>query len=85
MHVLEDEHERLRLRELLRPRAGGPGDVLLRALAFDGLEHADGEAEQIGDRFVLAVGAQLLVRVVERVVVADARTTPSPSPRAAST
>ena len=73
VHVLEDEHERLRLRELLRPRAGGPGDLLLRALALDGLEHADGEAEQVGDRLVLAARAQLLLRVVERVVVGDAR------------
>ena len=58
--------------ELLRPRARGPGDLLLRALALDGLEHADGEPEQVGDRLVLAAVAQLLLRVVERVVVGDA-------------
>ena len=60
VHVLEDEHERLRLGELLRPRARGPRDLLLRALAFDRFEHADGEPEQVGDRFVLAVLAELL-------------------------
>ena len=73
VHVFEDEDERLRLGELLGPRARGPGDLLLRALAFDGLQHADGEAEQVGDRFVLAAGAQLLLRFVERIVVGDAR------------
>ena len=71
VHVLEDEHERLRLGELLRPGARGPRDLLLRALALDGFEHADGEPEQIGDRLVLAVVAQLLLRLVERVVVGD--------------
>src|SRR5581483_9056381 len=70
--VLEDEHERLRGGELLGPRARGPGDLLLRALALDGLEDADGEAEQVGDGVVFAVGAQLLLRLVERVVVGDA-------------
>src|SRR3989441_4691261 len=51
--VLEHEHEGLCLRELLRPRTRGPGNVLLRALALDGLEHADRETEQIGDGLVL--------------------------------
>ena len=70
--VLEHEHERLRLRELLRPRARGPRDLLLAALALDGLEHADGEPEQIGDRLVLAALAQLSLRGLERIVVGDA-------------
>src|SRR5258708_38839559 len=65
--VLEHEHERLRLRELLAPRARRPRDLLLRALALDRLEHADGEPEQVGDRFVFAARAQLPVRLVERV------------------
>ena len=60
--VLEHEHERLRLGELLGPGAGGPGDLLLAALALDRLEHADGETEQVGDRLVLAAVAQLLLR-----------------------
>jgi hypothetical protein len=73
VHVLEDEHERLRPRELLAPRAHRPGDLLLGALALDRLEHADGEPEQVGDRLVLAARAQLVLRAVERVVVGDAR------------
>ncbi len=72
VHVLEHEHERLRLGELLRPRTRRPCDLLLRALALDRLEHADREPEQIGDRLVLAARAQLLLRLVERVVVGDA-------------
>ena len=38
--VLEHEHERLRLRELLGPLAHGPRDLLLAPLAADRLEHA---------------------------------------------
>ena len=71
--VLEDEHERLRVGQLSRPLAGGPGDLLLAALALDGLEHAGGEAEQVGDRLVRAALAELLDRDLERVVVGDAR------------
>ena len=71
VHVLEQEHERLRLGELLGPRARRPGDLLLGPHALDRLEHADGEAEQVGDRLVLAAGAQLRARLVERVVVGD--------------
>ena len=48
--VLEDEHERLGLSHELCPLAGGPGDLLLAALAVDRLEHAGRQAEQIGDR-----------------------------------
>ena len=53
--VLEDEDDRLRLGELLDERAGGPGDLLRRAVALERLEHARGEAEQVGDGLVLAV------------------------------
>ena len=70
--VLEDEHERLRLRELLGPRAGRPRDLLLAALALHGLEHADGEAEQVSNRLVLAARPELLLCRVERIVVRDA-------------
>ena len=58
--VLEDEHERLRVGELAGPLARGPGDLLLAALGLDRLEHARGEAEQVGDGLVLAADAQLL-------------------------
>ena len=73
MRVLEDEDERLRLCELRRPRARGPRDLALRALALDGGEHADGEPEEVGDLFVLAVLAELLLCLVDGVVVADSR------------
>ena len=69
--VLEDEDQRLRLRHQLRPLARRPRDLLLAALAVDGLEHAGGEAEQVGDRLGRAALAQLLDRDVERVVVGD--------------
>ena len=55
----------------LRPFARRPRDLLLAALAVDGLEHAGGEAEQVGDRLGRAALAQLLDRDVERVVVRD--------------
>src|SRR5918912_3339036 len=46
--VLEDEDERLRLRELLGPRARRPGELLAAALALDRREDSGGEAEQVG-------------------------------------
>ena len=71
--VLEDQHERLRLGELVGPLARGPGDLLLAALALDRLEHARREPEQVGDGLVAAAVAELLERRLERVVVGDAR------------
>ena len=71
--VLEHEHERLGSRELLGPGTDRPGDLLLTALALDRLEHADRQAEKVGNRLVLAGVAQLLERLLERVVVGDAR------------
>ena len=71
--VLEDQHERLRLSHPLGPLARGPGDLLLAAVAGDRLEHAGGEAEQVGDGLGRAAVAELLERDVERVVVGDAR------------
>jgi hypothetical protein len=70
--VLEQQHQRLRGRELLGPGADGPGDLLLAALALNGLQHSHREPEQVGDRLVLARLAELLVRAFERVVVRDA-------------
>ncbi len=69
--VLEDEDERLHGGELLDPRADGPRDVLLAPLALDRLEDADREPEQVGDRLALARLAELLERLLERVVVGD--------------
>ena len=67
--VLEHEHERLRRRKLLGPGANRPCDLLLTTLALDRLEHADREAEQIRNGLVLTRVAQLLERLLERVVV----------------
>ena len=70
--VLEHEHERLRIRELRGPLPRRPRDLLLRALALDGLEHARGVREQVGDGLVLAAGAKLLERLADGLVVVDA-------------
>ena len=77
--VLEHEHERLQVGELDRPRLRGPRDLGGRALATDRVEHARGEGEQVGDRLVAAARAQLLGRLVDRVVVRDPRRDSSPS------
>ena len=70
--VFEDEHERLLLRNPLRPFARCPGDLLRARLGLDGLEHARCEAKQVGHGLVLAEGPQLFDRDVERVVVRNA-------------
>ena len=49
----------------------GPRDLLLVPLAFDRLQDARGEREQVGHRLVGTAVAQLLERVVEWVVVRD--------------
>ena len=69
--VLEDQHERLLERHPFRPFARGPRDLLGAGLGLDRLEHARGKPEQVGHGLVLAEGAQLLDRDVERVVVRD--------------
>ncbi len=70
--VLEHEHERLRLGELLGPGTGGPGDLLLVVLLLNRLEHAGGEPEQVRDGLVRAAVTELLDGLVERIVVGDA-------------
>ena len=69
--VLEDEDQRPRVGELGSPLARCPGDLLLAPLGLDSLEHADGEREQVGNRVVAALGAQLRDRLLDRVVVRD--------------
>ena len=69
--VLEDEDQRPRVGQLGGPLARRPGDLLLAALGLDPLEHADGEREQVGNRVVAALGAQLRDRLLNRVVVGD--------------
>src|SRR6266516_2996322 len=71
--VLEHEHGRRVEGETLRLLAGGPGDLLLAALPVHGLEHPGGQTEQIGHGLVLAADDELLDRLVERIVVGDAR------------
>ena len=69
--VLEDEDQRLRVGELGGPFARRPGDLLGAPLALDEVEHAGGEAEQVGDGVVAALRAQLADRLLHRVVVGD--------------
>ena len=71
MDVLEDQDQRLRLCHQLRPLARCPRDLLLAALAVDGLENAGRETEQVGDSLGWAALAELLDRDVERIVVGD--------------
>src|SRR5215218_1402849 len=72
MDVLEDQDEWLGLSHELGPLASGPGDLLLAALAVNGLEDAGRQAEEVGDRLRRAALAKLLDRNLERVVVGDA-------------
>jgi len=71
VNVLEEQDERLLLRDPLCPFARCPGDLLRARLRLDRLEHARGQPEQVGHGLVLAERAQLLDRDVERVVVRD--------------
>ena len=69
--VLEEEDERLHVAKRVHDLAGGPRDLLRAALAFDGLEQAGGQADEVGDGVVLAALAKLLERLFERLVVGD--------------
>ena len=71
--VLEDEHEGLGLRELLRPGARRPRELLAAPLALDGGEDPRGEPEQVSHDLDLARRAELLERLFGGVVVGDAR------------
>ena len=83
--VLEDEHERLHVRELLRPRARGPEELLALVLALARADQSRRGREQIGDRVALAARAQLVERLADRVVVGDPGGLLRPSRRAPST
>jgi hypothetical protein len=69
--VLEPEDEGLRLREARRPLVRGPRDLLPAAWPRDVVQHARCEAEQVGDGVARARLAQLLDRLLGRVVVGD--------------
>ena len=69
--VLEQEDERLHVGDPLHHLARGPRDLLRAALAFERLHQPGGEAEHIGDGLLGAALAELLERLLERVVVGD--------------
>ena len=71
VHVLEPEHERLRLGEVRRPLVRRPGDLLPAPLARDAVEHPGREAQQVGDGVRRARILELLERLVGRVVGRD--------------
>ncbi len=71
--VLEEEDERLHVGEGDHDLARRPGDLLRAALPFERLEHAGGQTEHVGDGLLLAALAELRERLLERVVVGDAR------------
>ena len=70
--VLEEEDERLDVGERLHDVACRPRDLLRAPLALEGFEHTRGEPEDVGDRLLLAARAELLERLLERIVVRDA-------------
>ena len=71
--VLEDEHERLEVCELGRPRLRRPGDLGRRSFgAADRVQHAGRERQQIGHCLVATAVSELLVGGLDRVVVRDA-------------
>ena len=70
--VLEEEDERLHVGDALHHLAGRPGDLLRAALAVERLHEAGGEAEHVRDCLLGAALAELLERLLERIVVGDA-------------
>ncbi len=57
VHVLEHEHERLSVRELLGPLQRRPRQLLRRVLALGGTEDTERHCKQVGDRLALAAHA----------------------------
>ena len=73
VHVLEAEHERLRLGERRRPLLRGPGDLLPASAPRDGVEHPRGEPEQVRDGVARAGLPELLERLFRGVLGRDPR------------
>jgi hypothetical protein len=73
MDVLEEQDERLNVRDRLHHLAGGPGDLLRAPLALERLHHPRGKADDVRDRILRAALAELLEGFLERVVVGDPR------------
>ena len=71
LDVLEDEHERLHLGELLGPAERGPTGLGARGDVLGGAKNAEGDTEQIRDRLALAADPELLERLRGRVDVGD--------------
>ena len=65
--------KRLHVGDSLHHLARAPRDLLRTALALECLHQAGGEAEHVGDGLLGAALAELLERLLERVVVGDAR------------
>ena len=69
--VLEEEDQRLNVRDPLHHLARGPGDLLRAALPVERLHEPGRETEDVRDRVLGAALAELLERLLERVVVRD--------------
>src|SRR5919106_764187 len=69
--VLEEEDKRLHVAERLHDLPRRPRDLLGASLALERLEHPRREPEHVRDRLLLAARAQLLERLLQRVVVGD--------------
>ncbi len=73
MDVLEEEDERLHVGEPAHDLTRRPRDLRWAALTLDRLQQPRGQADQVGDGIVLTARPQLLERLLERLVVGDAR------------
>jgi len=71
VHVLEGEHERLALGELLGPAQRRPGQVVGRGLPIGERENAECGGKQVGNGVALAADAQLVESLRGGVVVGD--------------
>src|SRR5919106_1305934 len=70
--ILKEEDKRLHVAERLHDLPRRPRDLLGASLALERLEHPRREPEHVRDRLLLAARAQLLERLLQRVVVGDA-------------
>src|SRR3990170_2315234 len=71
--VFEEQDQRLDVRDALHYLACRPGDLLWAALALQRLHQPGGEAEHVCDGILCAALTELLERLLEGVVVRDAR------------
>ena len=71
--VLEEQDQRLHVGDPLHDLARRPRDLLRAALAFERLHQPCREPEDVRDGLLGAALAELLERLLERIVVGDAR------------